>query len=164
MTTTDRARGVQLVRAGAGTSWWVVGDTYTFKATSEDTNRRFTLFEASIPPQAGPPPHVHQVEDEAYYLLEGELEVLDHDRWLTVRGGDFVHIPPGTRHAFRNPGIVPSRMLVFLSPAGFENFFFEVGQPARPGEQAPPLGPEELERTVAAAPSYGMELHLPDGA
>jgi hypothetical protein len=55
-------------------------------------------------------------------------------------------------------------MLAFLSPVCFDNFFFEVGQPARSGETALPLGPEELERTVAAAPRYGMELYQPDGA
>src|SRR4051812_15741685 len=98
MTTNDSNRRVTHIRAGAGTSWWVVGDTYTFKAVSEDTNGRFTLFEASIPPQAGPPPHVHKVEDEAFYILEGELEILNHDRWIRVQAGDFVHIPPGTRH------------------------------------------------------------------
>jgi mannose-6-phosphate isomerase-like protein (cupin superfamily) len=161
MVANDTSQRVTHIRAGAGTSWWVVGDTYTFKVVSEDTNGRFTLFEASVPPQSGPPPHVHQTEDEAYYILEGELEVLDHDRLITVRPGDFVHIPPGTRHCFKNPGTTLSRMLGFFSPAGFENFLFEVGQPPRPGEQAPPLEPEELERSIAAAPKYGMELHLP---
>ena len=155
--------GVTHVPPGEGEAWWVVGDTYTMKVTKRDTNGRFTCFEASVPPQAGPPPHLHHGEDEAYYVLEGELEVLDGDRTFMARTGSFVYIPRGTVHAFRNVGSIPSRMLIFVTPGGFENFFFEVGQPARAGESAPPLGPEEMERTVAAASSYGMELRLPSG-
>lgn len=162
MQANDDMRRVRHIRAGAGTTWWAAGDTCTFKAISEDTNRRFTIFELSVPARAGPPLHVHQVEDEAYYILEGELEMRDHKRVRKLRAGDFVHIPPGTPHTFKNPGSQRCRILVFISPAGLENFFFEVGQPARAGEQAPVPGAEELERMLAAAPKYGLTLHLPD--
>ena len=161
MTAQAGIQRVTHIRAGAGASWWVAGDTYTFKVTGDDTDGRFTVLEASVPPQAGPPPHVHQIEDEAYYMLEGELEMLDHDRVITLRAGEFVYIPHGTRHAFKNTGTTSSRMLVFITPAGFENFLFEVGQPAKPGEMAPPLEPAEMERTAALAPRYGLELHVP---
>lgn len=70
----------------------------------------------------------------------------------------FVYILRGTLHHFRNVGGVASRMLVLLSPAGFENLLFEVGGPAQPGQRAPPLSPEELGRTLAVAPKYGLEL------
>lgn len=149
------------VLPGEGAAWWVVGDTYTVKATARDTNGQFALIEASIPPQAGPPPHLHRNEDEAYYVLEGELEVFDGERSFTARAGSFVYIPRGAVHAFRNPGSEPVRMLALITPGGFENFFFEVGQPARAGEAAPPLGAEEMERTLVAAPKYGMDLRLP---
>jgi hypothetical protein len=48
-----------------------------------------------------------------------------------------------------------------MTPAGFEQLLLTVGQPAGPGEQAPPFGAEELARTVALAPEYGLELRLP---
>jgi quercetin dioxygenase-like cupin family protein len=149
------------VPAGEGRSMWVAGDTYTFKVIGEETSGGFAFWEAVVPPQAGPPPHVHKGEDEAYYVLEGELEILDGDRTITVRAGSFVYIPRGILHAFKNVGKIPSRMLLFVTPAGFENFFFEIGLPARAGEMAPPLGPEEMEKTLQIAPKYGMELHLP---
>lgn len=164
METVSRPRQVTHIQAGEGPAWWVVGDTYTFKAVSEDTDGRFTFFEASVPPQAGPPPHIHESEDEAFYLLEGELEFLDGDRWINAQAGDFVHIPPGRLHCFKNPGSTTSRVLVLFSPAGFEKFFFEIGQPARVGEQAPPPSPDEVERSMAAAPKYGLDLLLPETA
>jgi hypothetical protein len=93
-------------------------------------------------------------------VLEGELEVLAGEQNFTARAGSYVYIPRGTLHRFKNVGNRASRMLVLLTPAGFENFLFEVGQPARPGESAPPLGPEELQRTIAAAPKHHLELRL----
>ncbi len=160
METTDR-RGVTHVPSGEGRAVWVAGDTYTFKAVSEDTGGAYMLFEASIPPQAGPPPHIHHWEDEAYYVLDGKLEVLDNDRTITVSAGSFVHIPKGTLHCFKNTGEMPTRMLIFFTPPGFEKFLFEVGQPVKEGETAPPLGPEEIERMLAAAPKHGCEVRLP---
>ena len=58
------------VPPGEGPSIWIVGDTYTFKAVSQDTNGAHMFFEASVPPQSGPPPHIHHREDEALYVLE----------------------------------------------------------------------------------------------
>ncbi|HXE57819.1 MAG TPA: quercetin 2,3-dioxygenase [Gemmatimonadales bacterium] len=153
---------VRHVPAGEGPAIWVVGDTYTFKAVGRDTGGRLTVWEAEIPPGAGPPPHLHREQDEAYYVLDGELEVRDGDRTFMAERGSFVFIPRGAVHCFRNVGQRPSRMLLWMTPAGFEDFLLAVGQPARPGEAAPPLGPEELAKTVELAPRHGMELRLPD--
>src|SRR5919106_78862 len=122
---------VRHVPSGQGPSVWAVGDTYTFKSTGKETGGTLTVFEASIPPGAGPPPHIHHDADEAYYVLEGELEVIAGEDTFTARPGSYVHIERGTLHRFQNVGNGHSRMLVLLTPAGFENFLFEVGQPAR---------------------------------
>lgn len=151
------------VPPGGGKALWVAGFPHTFKVVSEDTNGAYSFIEVSVPPQAGPPPHIHHREDEALYVLEGELEVLDKDRSIKVNAGSFVHIPKGTLHCFKNVGATTARMLALFTPAGFEEFFFEVGQPAIEGETAPPPGPEEIEKTIAVAPKYGMEVPPPPG-
>jgi quercetin dioxygenase-like cupin family protein len=51
---------------------WLVGDLITVKVASEDTNGEFSIVEESTPPQGGPPPHLHQQEGEALYVLEGK--------------------------------------------------------------------------------------------
>jgi mannose-6-phosphate isomerase-like protein (cupin superfamily) len=155
--------GVRHVLAGEGRSIWITGDTYTFKAVGADTNGALVLFEGTVSPQLGPPPHIHHCEDEFFYVLEGEFEILDGDRTFMASAGSFVHIPKGTLHRFKNVGATPAKMLVLFTPAGMENFFFEAGLPAQEGGSAPPLGPEEIERTLAVAPKYGMELPLPLG-
>src|ERR1700676_784665 len=53
----------------------VVGDVYRFLATAEDTNGKYALWEAIVPPGGGPPPHVHSREEEGFYILEGEVTV-----------------------------------------------------------------------------------------
>jgi quercetin dioxygenase-like cupin family protein len=159
-----RQGGVRHVPPGGGRSIWIVGDTYTFKAVSEDTSGAYMLFEGSVPPQSGPPPHIHHWEDEAYYILEGEFEILDNDHTFTASAGSFVYIPRGTLHRFKNVGETTARMLVLFTPGGAENFFFEAGLPAKAGKTAPPLEQEEIERTLALAPKYGWEVMLPKGA
>jgi quercetin dioxygenase-like cupin family protein len=72
--------------------------------------------------------------------------VLDGERTFTARAGDFVVIPPGTLHRFRNPGVDAARMLILFTPAGIEGFFFEAGEAARPGEPAPQWAPDEIQR------------------
>src|SRR5881394_1594984 len=51
----------------------VVGDVYRFLATGDDTNGKYALWEAIVPPGGGPPPHVHSREEEGFYILEGEI-------------------------------------------------------------------------------------------
>ena len=51
----------------------VVGDVYRFLATGEETQGRYAILEAIVPPGGGPPPHVHSREEEGFYILEGEI-------------------------------------------------------------------------------------------
>jgi mannose-6-phosphate isomerase-like protein (cupin superfamily) len=164
MTTARQRTGVVHVPAGSGPTLWVPEDTtdptpsvkatYTIKATSATTNGSLAFVEASVPPGSGPPPHVHEASDEAYYVLAGRLEVLDGDRALDVGAGDFVYIPRGTRHRFKNVGVDAVRMLFLFTPAGFEGLFFEMGTPARPGEPAPFVDADDVRRAPEVAPRF----------
>jgi quercetin dioxygenase-like cupin family protein len=157
----DRGVAAGLVRAGEGRSIWVVGDTYTFKATGESTGGVLALMEASIPPGSGPPPHVHTNEDEAFYLLAGMLDVSAGEETFAARAGDFVFLPRGTPHCFTNPGVDAARALILCTPAGLDHFFDEVGSPARPGKQAPPLSADQFDRLLEVAPRHGLRIQVP---
>ena len=97
---TKQAGGVRHVPPGEGRSIWIVGDTYTFKAVGEDTNGAYMLFEGEIPLRSGPPPHIHHWEDEAYYILDVQVEIFDNDHTFVAGAGSFVHFPRGTLHRF----------------------------------------------------------------
>src|SRR5690349_20422312 len=86
---------VTQLASGEGRAVHMSGDTYTFKAVGETSDGMLTLFEAIIPPGGGPPPHIHHREIEYYYLLEGELEIMDGDETFMAHAGAFITIPKG---------------------------------------------------------------------
>jgi quercetin dioxygenase-like cupin family protein len=130
------ASGAVLVRAGEGPTTWFSGDTYTIKASAESTNGSLGLVEATVPPGGGPIAHAHSRADEAFYVLSGELEILDGARTFVAGAGDFVFIPRGTRHRFKNTGLHSARMLFMFTPGGEERVF-RYGDEAQPGHPPP---------------------------
>ena len=100
----------------------VVGDTYTILLSGMDTAGRFTLIDMQVPPGGGPPPHRHDFE-EAFILLDGELQATFRGEKRVVRAGETVHIPANAPHQFNNASLQPVRMLCICSPAGQEEFF-----------------------------------------
>src|SRR5919201_1862653 len=101
------------------------GGPLTFKVRGEQTNGALTAFENVIAPGDGPPLHVHADEDEAWYVLEGELRFRLEAKTASAPTGSFVFVPRGTPHCFQNAGGQPARILVLFTPAGMERFFDE---------------------------------------
>jgi len=139
-----------------------VGDVYRFLAMGSDTNGKYAQWEAIVPPGGGPPPHVHSREEEGFYILEGEITFHVDDQRIVATKGMFANMPIGTRHSFRNESDQPARMIITVAPAGLENMFFEVGVPLAEGDRtAPPPTKEEIDKLLAAAPNYGIQISAP---
>jgi mannose-6-phosphate isomerase-like protein (cupin superfamily) len=154
MTFHDRAIVLQ---PGEGKVVSVLGDRYTYKAVGEQTGGAYGLVETSVPASSsGPPPHVHGGEDEALYVLEGEVTVLIGDRTLTARAGSFAFVPRGMVHTFSNPGSQAAKLLVIISPAGFERAFEEMAEVAPSADQPP-----DMDRLMAIAEKYNLEIPGP---
>jgi quercetin dioxygenase-like cupin family protein len=140
----------------------VVGDVYRFLATGEDTDGKYALWEAIVPPGGGPPPHVHSREEEGFYVLEGEITFTIGDKRLVASAGMFANMPVGTLHSFKNESSKPAKMLISIAPAGLEQMFFEFGVPLPEGSTtALPPTKEEIEKLLAIAPRYGIEIKVP---
>ena len=90
-----------------------------FLARTADTPR-FTFGIIEIAPGRVLESHVHQDEDDAFYILEGELTFIFDGREVSAGPGTFVLVPPGLEHAFRNDGPTSVRMLNIHAPAGFD--------------------------------------------
>jgi len=99
--------GASVPPAG-GDSVWLVGDRITVKLTSEDTGGVYSVAEEVTPPQGGPPPHTHSQEDEALYVLEGEVEFLLGEDTIPAGPGSCVYAPRGALHTFKNVGTCPA--------------------------------------------------------
>lgn len=146
---------------GEGRSYWGPGDLYTFLVTGEESGGAYFSMLAIVPPLGGPPPHIHEFEDETFYVLEGAPTFrLDEER-IVAGPGDFVNIPKGTLHCFRNFSEDPMRMILTFTPAGIERFFEETLERAYDITQVPPDNIDEVSaRYAEAAPRYGMEFFL----
>jgi mannose-6-phosphate isomerase-like protein (cupin superfamily) len=82
---------------------------------------RFNLSMITMAPERdGPGAHVHEDEDDAFYILEGEITFALGDREVVARPGTFVLVPPGVEHTFANRTTAPARILNIHAPAGFD--------------------------------------------
>lgn len=152
-----------LRKFGEGRTIAVVGDVYRFLATGDDTNGKYAIWEAVVPPGGGPPPHVHSREEEGFFVLEGEITFTINGERVVARAGTFANMPVGTPHSFKNENDTPAKMLISVAPAGLEQMFFEVGVPLSEGATtALPPTKEEIEKLLAVAPKYGIEIKLPE--
>jgi mannose-6-phosphate isomerase-like protein (cupin superfamily) len=136
---------------------WSLGGRFTIKVGSQDAEGRFALVEAVAFRSTEPPLHIHHNEDEAWYVIDGQMTFYIGEEVLEARAGSFVLAPKGIAHTF-TVDIEPTRVLVFASPAGFEQFAMALGEPATgdvpPADLAVP-GPEVL---GPAAARFGIEV------
>ena len=140
----------------------LVGDVYRFLATGEDTNYKYALIEALVGPGGGPPPHVHSREEEGFYILEGEIAFTIDGKRVVATPGMFANMPVGTPHSFKNETNKLAKMLATVAPAGLEKMFIEIAVPLAEGATtALPPTKEDIEKLLAIAPKYGIEIRLP---
>ena len=143
--------------SGTAPAVWGPGDLYSLLVTGEESNNALFQFESIVPKGGGPPPHVHTREDETFYVVSGSLEILLGDRTYHAKRGDFVYIPRGTVHRFKNDGDDTAVQLVTFVPSGVEKFFKEVFPTVKDRNAAPPPVTEDLIRRMnEAAPKYGL--------
>ena len=119
----DRMTGALLKRPGDGRTVAVFGDVYRFLAMGDDTDGKYALWEAVVPPGGGPPPHVHSREEEGFYVLEGEITLQVGDRRL-VAGRDL------RQHAGGDAAFLQER-------DGSTGPNADLGRPCRPGADVP---------------------------
>ena len=155
-------QGASRVLPGQGKKLWVADELMTIKASGEDTGGAYSLTDSVVPPRGGPPPHIHHREDEVFWVLEGDLEVLVGENRFGAGAGSFVHLPKGVIHSYQNVGAGPARFLTLMVPAGLEKFFEEVDKPGTDLSFPPPFGEDDLDRLLAVAPKYGVEIPPPE--
>ena len=94
-------------------------------ATRDQTGGTLGMYRQTIAPKSGPPTHIHQTEDEFFYVVSGEFRVKLGDRILSAPAGSVMFVPRGTAHTFQNAGTEPGVLLVGVTPGGLEKMFEE---------------------------------------
>lgn len=151
-----------VLHAGEGNATWFLGTIMTLKAGDAATRSAYTLIEFQAPNGFAPPTHIHDDEDEAFYILEGVLRIECGDQTWTIGPGAFAFLPRGIPHTFAVEGDRPVRALQLTSPAGFEQFAAEVGEPAAAPTLPPPAAPD-VPKLLGAARKHGIQILPPRG-
>jgi quercetin dioxygenase-like cupin family protein len=142
-------------------SMWYRGDLFTFLAEGRDTGGQFTIIQFAPKRGLEPPPHTHTNEDEAYYVLAGELTFRVGEQEIEAQAGSFIFLPRGVQHVWRihTP---EARLLMMFTPAGLENFFKQLADPVVGDDlhNAPQTRPD-MARMRTLADQYGLIFPAP---
>ncbi|MEV6949894.1 cupin domain-containing protein [Streptomyces sp. NPDC051172] len=111
------------------------GNRTHYLATHASTGGEFGLYRVDMGPKApGPSTHFHRSISESFYVLSGQVQLFNGEGWITGHQGDFLYVPVGGLHAFKNDSDDPASMLLIFSPgAPREEYFEHVAEMAQRG-------------------------------
>jgi quercetin dioxygenase-like cupin family protein len=138
------------VRSGERKPLNVLGMPLTMLCEASETKGNWSLFEEEVPLGMGPPAHRHDW-DEAYYILEGQVDFVIDGEKVTSHRGDFNYLPRGTIHGFKGASELPARVLIFASPAHGSDFFHEISSRVR-------TMPDDLAKIPEIGRQHGIEF------
>lgn len=139
-----------IVRAGERKPLNVLGMPLTMLCEASETKGNWSLFEEEVPLGMGPPSHHHDW-DEAYYILEGQVDFLIDGDTVRSSRGDFNYLPRGTTHGFKGASDRPARVLIFAAPAHGSEFFHELNARVR-------TIPDDLPKIPEIGRQHGIEF------
>ena len=119
---------------------YVSGTTVHFLAKGEATDGMFGLYrwDMSADP-GGPGPHFHRTVTESFFILSGSIRIFDGRDWVDTKPGDFIHVPIGGIHGFKNESGAPASMLIHFAPGAPREGYFEglaeFGRSGRPSDE-----------------------------
>jgi len=116
------------------------GGSIHYLATGAGTDGEFGLYRYEMAAgQRGPDAHFHRTISESFYVLSGTILLFDGSAWVEGRPGDFLFVPEGGLHGFRNDSGAPASMLILFAPGAPREEYFETlarGDPMTPEERA----------------------------
>jgi quercetin dioxygenase-like cupin family protein len=159
------ATNVKHLPANNGRAFALLGDSITFKDEPDDNGNALILFEHRMRPTHGVPPH-REHNHEAFYVLEGTLELEADGERYRLGPGEFLSLRPGVVHSLHNPGPGMMRTLTLVSPGSqHARFFSTLGEPIDdPSNPPQPSGPPDVERLQRVGRECGIEFLPPPEA
>ena len=147
-----------IVRGHEQPDLWLLADLMKPLIGGNDTNGKFAVAVNRIHPGGGPPPHVHANDDEAFFILEGEVTFLLNDKLVIAKPGDFVWAPRGVPHCFKCTSGVPSKFVLIVTPAAFSEFADALGKPALDFAAVPAVENADIAKLMEVAPQFGITM------
>jgi quercetin dioxygenase-like cupin family protein len=115
----------------------LAGQPMAFLVTGKDT-KHTSMFDWTIPARFSTGRHVHRVQEETFYVIDGECEWHIGEEVVRATPGTFVFIPPGVPHNIANLTDKPARVIMTVSPPGHEHYFEELAKLASVGTPPDP--------------------------
>jgi quercetin dioxygenase-like cupin family protein len=135
----------------------LLGGTIFVRVDGSETGGDYAVLEQVLPGGMATPLHLHPLEDETFFVIDGEITVLRGDESISAQAGEVVRLPRGVPHALRVDS--PSaRIIDLVTPAGHEEFFRLAGEPIQELTVALPEDAPDMERIVSAAEQTGLEI------
>ena len=138
----------------AGTKTNVLGIPMVIRLHGRDTGGVVSVVESHDVTGGGPPPHIHQREDELFQVIEGEYELTVGGKTFVAGPGTTIFAPRGIPHGYRYLGQTSGRLMCVITPSGFEGFFEAIGA-LTPEEQ------QDIPRVIEIGRKYGLEFPPP---
>jgi quercetin dioxygenase-like cupin family protein len=107
----------------------IPGALFHFLASGQQTNNLFSLMYIEVHKGNEPPVHVHQNENESYYILEGAIRFWVGNEIIDAKAGDFIHLPKGIPHKFELQSECVKELML-ITPSGLEKWFWDNSLPA----------------------------------
>lgn len=123
----------------------LAGQPMAFLVTGKDT-KYTSMFDWTVPARFSTRRHVHRVQEETFYVVEGECEWEIGEETMRATPGTFVFIPPGVPHNIANTTDKPARVIMTVSPPGHEHYFEELAKLASIGTKPDPTAIGDLRR------------------
>ena len=149
-----------VMAADDGQAYWFLNTLTINKVRSDDTQGQLSIVDHRVPAGFAPPPHIHEVSDEALLVLDGELEGFWGDQAWRAGPGSLVFMPHGIPHGFTVSAAGPGRIIVVVSPGGFDQFVAAAGEPTRDLRLPEPVAPDPARVTQLAA-AHGIRILPP---
>ena len=143
----------------------VAGNNYKTIISGKHTNNEYAVIDMLVPSLGGPDPHSHPDIQEAFYILDGEIEFTSEDGTYTAKKGSFVNIPKGGMiHQFKNLRKNLAHMICIVTPAGMEEMFEEIGTPVETNTflPTPEINEETITKVSEVGEKYGQKFYPAD--
>ena len=102
------------------------GVKFHYLANQQTTDGDYGLYRVEIAPKGGGPgPHFHRAMSEAFFVLSGTVKLYDGTDWIDGHPNDFLYVPPGGVHGFRNEADEPTSILMLFAPGAPREHYFE---------------------------------------
>jgi quercetin dioxygenase-like cupin family protein len=147
-----------------GPAYWFLNSLNVVMATSESTGGAFSLVHHTAPPGHATPYHLHHVEDEAFFVLDGEFTFIGEGKKTVLGAGGYIFLRRNIPHGIRCTSSAPSTMLILAMPGtGFVGMMIEMAEPAEQRVLPIPTAPD-IEKLTMLCAKYKIDVlgPLPD--